>query len=203
MNFDLFQLINQFAGKYLWLDFLMVNLANYAQLIFPAILIYFWFYSTENVKREQCQRTSLYAAICAGTSLIVNLVVNMVYFNPRPFVTHSVHQLIPHSAAESSFASDHAILAYSVAFILLFLKHKIRYKILFLAVLVSISRVFVGVHYPGDIAGSIVISLVSSFMIIKFSKYLEPFVQLIFNRYATLTVKIPLLSKYSHKQYLK
>ena len=41
-----------------------------------------------------------------------------------------------------------------------------------LAILVSISRVYVGVHYPLDIIAGVVIGLIVSFLIIKLSKQL-------------------------------
>ncbi|PJO44772.1 phosphatase PAP2 family protein, partial [Lysinibacillus xylanilyticus] len=73
-----------------------------------------------------------------------------------------------------------------------------KYPVLIWAILVGISRIFVGVHYPADVIGGALLTLGASFVIIKFSNKLEPVVKVLFNIYNKLTKHIPILAKYSH-----
>ncbi len=200
MNYQLFLMVNQWAGRYAWLDRGMVFITNYSPVIFAGLLALLWFSNKQNRQsrlREKSQRTALYAAFSATIALSFNQLINAVYWHPRPFVDHVVHQLVPHSAAESSFASDHTILAFAVASMLMLRKHYLRHVALLLAVLTAVSRIFVGVHYPADVIGGAVIAFAASILVIRAASLIEPIVQLAFRVYAKLTMRIPLLNKYS------
>ena len=120
----------------------------------------------------------LWAGIACLIAYAINLFIEQFLFEPRPFATHRVHLLITH-AADSSFPSDHTAWAFAVVGVLLFLllpaclriwrthpsEHdQSRFTILvwprFLTIVaivmafsIGLSRIFVGVHYPGDILG--------------------------------------------------
>ena len=67
---------------------------------------------------------------------------------------------------EPSFPSDHAVAAFAIAFTVALVGGK-RVGALFLAgaSLVGITRVFVGLHYPGDIAGGALVGLVAALIV--------------------------------------
>jgi undecaprenyl-diphosphatase len=161
-----------------------------------------WFSSIKTETREKNQRTAIYTAMAAAIALFCNLIINQVYWHPRPFVDHQVHQLIPHLATESSFASDHTILAFSVAFMMLMRTTRWRGIVLFFAVLTAVSRVFVGVHYPADVIGGAVIAYIASMLVIRLAKFkwMELLVQFVFWVYAKLASRLPFFSKYIHKR---
>jgi undecaprenyl-diphosphatase len=87
-------------------------------------------------------------------------------------VGHMVHLLIPH-AADPSFPSDHATLAFSLAFSLLFANRRVGLLMLGLALITGISRVYVGVHYPGDILGAMALSLAAAYLVWKLRTRLD------------------------------
>lgn len=200
MNYQLFQMINQWAGHFTWLDWIMVFVADNAQIISVLIIVLMWFSSRKPETREKNQRTAIYIAIAAAIALFCNLIVNKMYWHARPFVDHQVHQLIAHSASESSFASDHTIFAFSVAFMMLFRKTKWSGIVLFFAVLTAVSRVFVGVHYPADVIGGAVIAYLVSILVIRLAKFkwMELLVQFVFFVYGKVASRIPFFSKYIH-----
>ncbi len=183
MNYTVFQWINDWAGHWPWLDRLMIFSANEAPYWFALLLALLWIYFAQK-KNEKQQRTVIYALLAIALGLLVNLPINRLYFHPRPFVDHTVHQLIAHSALESSFASDHAILAFSAAFMLLVRKSPLAYAALLAAVWTGLSRIYVGVHYPFDIVGAIVIAAVSCTAVLALKNLLEPAAGMLIRLYA-------------------
>ncbi|MDQ6659873.1 MAG: phosphatase PAP2 family protein [Chloroflexota bacterium] len=116
----------------------------------------------------------------------LNLFIELFVFEPRPFVTHhNAHLLISH-AADSAFPSDHTAWSFAVFGVLLFILVPALFaarrgasedakvpkgEVLWQAVLVGVAfvvacsigfaRVFVGVHYPGDVLGGALDGLVA------------------------------------------
>lgn len=181
MNYQLFQQINGLAGQSKALDFLMEFLSNSLPYAVVCLLVFLWFIGNMQ-KGIEIRYTSLYATFSAIIALIVNAIIHFIYYHPRPFVAHHVHQLVSH-VADSSFVSDHAVLVFAIFWTLFLRKTPWKYLILIWATMVGISRIYIGVHYPADIIGSILLSFATSSVVIHFSNKLEPFVQLLFRIY--------------------
>ncbi|MBO9129463.1 undecaprenyl-diphosphatase [Bacillus sp. 165] len=197
MNYEIFQWINGWSGHFSYLDRGMIFITNSVPYAAIVIMLFLWFVGNRD-KRAEKQYIAIYAVFSCLLGLSVNAILHLVYYHPRPFVVHHVHQLIPHSA-DSSFVSDHAVLVFSMAWTMLLRNDSWKYPVLIWAVIVGISRVFVGVHYPVDVIGGALISYGGSIVIIQSSKKLEPVVQVVFIVYHGLTKHIPFLDKYSHK----
>jgi len=80
-----------------------------------------------------------------------------LYYNPRPFVAGGFIPLIPH-IPDNGFPSDHVLMVSAVAAIICFFSRKAGLALLFISILVGISRVYVGVHHPIDVIASMIIS---------------------------------------------
>jgi len=128
----------------------------------------------------------------------LNLLIEQFIFEPRPFVTHRVHLLIMH-AADASFPSDHAAWAFAVAGLLLLQLLPVCFRIwrknrkgpneyrvaiivwpcfltgvaVVMACSIGLSRIFVGVHYPGDILGGIFDGLLAAAIVTIFYQMLR------------------------------
>jgi undecaprenyl-diphosphatase len=188
MNYQLFKAINQLAGHHPIIDKVMIFTTQYALIVFALILLLMWFFG-----KEQYKYSVVYAAITGGLGLFINFVIGHIYYEPRPFVTHTVHLLIQH-AKDSSFPSDHTTGAFSLALAVLLRHRKIGLGMLVFAILTGISRVYVGHHYPFDVLGSIIVGIVVSSLVYKCSSLLNPIPRTIVNIYNQL----PLVPK-DHK----
>lgn len=95
-------------------------------------------------------------------AFVFGLVAAQLYAEPRPFTSHSdIHTLITHAPGQS-FPSDHATAAFAVAFaVLAFVSQRWGWLLVAAAVLIGTARVYVGVHYPGDILGSFAVALLA------------------------------------------
>ena len=183
MNIDLFifQSINQLAFKCFWLDFLAIFFAEYFQYVLIFFLLIFLL---KNFKKYWSMVFLAFFSAVFSRFVIVEIIR---YFLPRarPFVENSVNLLINHLKAPS-FPSGHAAFYFALATIVfLYLKkvYPVRKELsngvyprpkfwwgagllfFFASFLISISRVFCGIHWPSDILIGAVVGVLSAFLI--------------------------------------
>jgi undecaprenyl-diphosphatase len=185
-----FQAINRWAGVWSGLDRLMILLAQDAIWIPLIAIALLWIFG-----REKGKRAAFDACLTAAAALVIAVaIVSPIAHHPRPFVGHAVHQLIPH-AADSSFPSDHATLAFSLAFGVWPASRRLGAALSALALLIGVARVFVGVHYPGDILGAIALAVLVRLAVHLLRARLEPLARFCMRVYGRLVSSLPLLSR--------
>lgn len=156
MNTRLLTTVNGWSGNR-WLDELMRLAAQY--LIFVVFAIVAALVLRRLTRREW--RPMVLTAGTLGVAFALGLVAAAVYPERRPFQTHDVHLLVAHAPGQS-FPSDHATASFAIAFaVLAFLSRGWGLVLLLVAALIGFARVYDGIHYPGDILGSIVVALVA------------------------------------------
>ena len=100
----------------------------------------------------------------------------------NPQIAELVHTLHGKCGGQFGFVSSHATNSFALAIFSGFLlKSKYKYIMLFMlfwAALVSYSRVYVGVHYPGDIIGGAVLGSVVGFLVFSLMKLVNEKVNL-------------------------
>ncbi|MFD3447473.1 undecaprenyl-diphosphatase [Microbacteriaceae bacterium 4G12] len=197
MNYTVFQWINNLAGHSALLDKLMVAITKSAPVVAILFMLLLWFSNAPKTKAIAKQYTVIYTTLSLVMALVLNAIIHFVYYHPRPFVTHHVNKLVAH-AADSSFVSDHSVLVFAIAFTLL-LRDDTWKNIAFIwAVIVGVSRIYVGVHYPADVIGGAALSFLTSAVVLQNATKLEPFVRFVLHMYHKATKRIPILSKYSY-----
>lgn len=103
------------------------------------------------------------ALAAGGLGLLANLALSHAWYHARPFVGHpSQTVLLVRHGADNSFPSDHATLAFSLAFAVLAFHRRLGAVFVAVAALIALDRVFVGVHYPVDVAASAAVGLASA-----------------------------------------
>lgn len=151
----LFFPIFRLGGQILLLDKLMIFSAVY--LIYILFIIAFY----GSLKDKKSGRTAfLLSLISIGVGIILTEIIRVLYFEQRPFITYPITPLIP-LVQEASFPSKHTLISFCVAFSYLSYRLKIAKYLIGIAVLIGVSRVYVGVHYPVDILGGIAIAAFS------------------------------------------
>lgn len=154
VNLRLFHLINDLAGRIDAADDVMEFAATWLiYLIFAASAVLVAVALCRRRVRPVLQLgVALFLAFAAAT------VLSHLSRQLRPFQTHHVHQLIAHGPGVS-LPSDHATAAFALAFgIYAFLSRGWGIAFTMAALAVGIARVWVGVHYPGDILAAAVIA---------------------------------------------
>jgi len=107
-----------------------------------------------------------HACVASALSLVLGLLINFaiitIVHRVRPYELGITHLIVARSV-DWSFPSDHATAAFAIAGpFLLGLGAARRTLFLSLAFLVSLSRVYVGTHYVGDVTGGALTGLAAA-----------------------------------------
>ena len=147
------------------LDFLFIFGAKYLYLLIVAIGGVVFFALPRNTQKQMI----ILACISLPLIYLITAIAAHFYYNPRPFVVGNFTPLISH-VPDNGFPSDHVLLAFFVAALFFIFQRKTSYLLLPLAVIVAVSRVYVGVHHPIDVLGSfliVFIGMLAAHLILK------------------------------------
>ncbi len=163
MNIDLylFQYINGFAGKSVCLDSLAIFFAEYLQYFLIAALFVFLL---KNFKKYlPMVMGGLAAAVLARFGIAE--IIRFFWHRARPFVENNVSLLFNHENSYS-FPSGHAAFFFALSAVIYHYNKKTGILFFIASLLVSISRVFCGVHWPSDILGGIIVGVFSAWLVL-------------------------------------
>lgn len=174
MQYDLELLffINSLAGHVGWLDAIVAIFSTYGPLLFGAYLLALWFAGKTLEEKRENRKQALYGVASLFLALGVNHVLGLLWFRSRPYVDHAVQRLVS-VTSEASFPSNHAAGSMAIAASLWCGFSRSGKLFLVLAVLMALSRVYAGVHYPSDVLGGMTIGFFSSLFIHKNRRYIE------------------------------
>nr|VUD33900.1 PAP2 family protein [Raoultella sp. NCTC 9187] len=103
-------------------------------------------------------RQALFCTLSIVAALTIGALCGSLWFHPRPFMIPLGHTWIDHPA-DNSFPSDHGSVMFSAAFALLSLRLRaLGLAVLLMALSVAWARIFLGVHFPLDMVGSVLVS---------------------------------------------
>ncbi len=139
--------------------------AVYFAYLMPIILLVWWFVAKDRLTARKAIVLSVISAAVAR--LIVKSVIVSIWTRNRPFIAHSVHDIINKSDNEASFPSGHAIAMFSIAPVVYRYNKKLGVVMYVMAVLTAFSRVIVGVHYPSDVIGGAVLGILIGLLTVK------------------------------------
>jgi undecaprenyl-diphosphatase len=92
------------------------------------------------------------AGLSAALALGLAQVVSHLVARPRPFVAEPAHShVLVDSARDFTLPSDHATAGFAIATAIALRMPRLGVVLLGLVAAISVSRVAVGVHYPGDV----------------------------------------------------
>lgn len=145
-------MINGMTGVSPLADAAMTALANWAIYVFVvSIALRWWTMTLRPERRFAAASCGLATALGLGLNQIVLLFVDRI----RPYDA-GVSHLIVERSADPSFPSDHATVVCAVAMTLFALRDPYRMLYGFAALAIALSRVYVGLHYVGDVVGGAV-----------------------------------------------
>lgn len=104
--------------------------------------------------------------------VIIIKAIHLIFYEPRPFVSLNIEPLISHKA-DASFPSRHTSIMSAIAFAYLYCKSKWAPILILLTFWVGLSRIYVGVHYPLDILGAVIVGIVAVIIALQLKRLLK------------------------------
>ncbi|MGN6801576.1 MAG: phosphatase PAP2 family protein [Ginsengibacter sp.] len=136
----------------------ITNTAPTATYTITFLLFFVGIFQKDKLWRQH----AIYILLCVLTSLVIEMILKYSINRVRPYYTYSFIQKITPGGGPS-FPSGHTTDVFSLAIAL-----SIAYRNKFLTICVFLwacltgySRMFLGVHYPSDVFGGIVVAYVS------------------------------------------
>lgn len=172
---NLFLWINGLSGSFEIADNIISAIANdyFAIVLGCMVMIVLWTGTRGPDKRRHMQKGIMVAASALGTSQGMVEIINNLWQRPRPFEELDVNLLF-YPPTDPSFPSNSASVLFAMAWGIFFYNRKAGSILLCLAAIMGFSRVYVGIHYPLDIIGGMVLGfLVALFFTIVY-KLLNP-----------------------------
>lgn len=158
--------------RFSYLNYFMLTINFLSSGAILLIIISAIFLTGDKIKKFFRLWITLIISYCAGTLL------KIAFNRARPFqagVVSTFEQLMESSfnSWNSSFPSLHAIMVFCIFPLLSDESKALKVSWLIFALLVSFSRVYLGVHYLGDIISGAVIGYLIGFCILQITKYLN------------------------------
>ena len=167
LDLRIFYFFNNLAGQSRFFDALVVFLAGYFQYFLIIIFLLYLYFSAYP------KRGKLYIFWTTIVSIIVarfgiTEIIRFFYRRPRPIVAHQVNQLL--SETEWSFPSGHSAFFFAMATAIYLYNKKWGIGFFIAAILINISRVIAGVHYPSDIIGGAIVGIIVSCIVFRLAE---------------------------------
>ena len=159
MNTEVFYKINGLSEELPLLNQPMIYIASYTLYVLILAVVYYL------IKGSQNRIMAVSAMLSVGVAVLLGRVAGIFHSNNQPFAElPNVNQLIE-KAVNNSFPSDHTMIFFAVCFTFFLFKKPGRYLWMALACLVGFSRIWVGVHYPGDIIVAAILAMLSAYLL--------------------------------------
>jgi undecaprenyl-diphosphatase len=143
------------------LSHLLLILAEVLVFLIPIVLVGLWL--TDN------RETAFFAFVAVVVSLVISYALGLVYSHPAPYMTTST---LVTGSPENSFPSQHTTVLFAMVWPLALRRRRWLAGVFLIAgVLTGIARIYVGFHYPIDIIGGIVVSVIGAGIVAVSDEY--------------------------------
>jgi undecaprenyl-diphosphatase len=145
----------------------------------PLFLLFVALFFLKFPKKEAWYRFLMVLGLAVFIGLITH-VTKISVARLRPNNTEEINTLIRilKTPTDYSFFSGHASSSFSITMLVfLFLRHKIKWAILFFIwpILFAMSRIYVGVHFPIDILVGMLVGLLSGWLFyVLYERFIAP-----------------------------
>lgn len=171
IDVDIFNFINGFAGKWPLLDNIAIFCAVWLGYVLLICLVLFLFSDFRRYWRMVSE--ALFAALFVR--FVLAKAFYLLFFRYRPFVLYEkTHLLLPFNSGMTSFPSGHASFYFALSTII-YGYHKKAGTLFFIgSSLISLSRVFMGIHWPSDILAGAILGILMGLVLNKLFKKIHP-----------------------------
>jgi undecaprenyl-diphosphatase len=148
MPFDaeIYHLVGSMRGRSPLIDYLMLAFeVGTLKFFYLPLMIFLWL-----TRKPKLQKAVLVASAVVVACILLRPLVKDFIYRPRPWVEFGCPGLAP-CYDDSAFPSGHAMLAFGCMVALWFASRNLGWMMLVVCVLTSISRMYLGEHWPSDL----------------------------------------------------
>lgn len=154
LDASLFRVMNRFADRTSWAHGAAVAYAKVGIVAFALMLLAGWWTARRGGNLDQ-MACVLWAGLGAVVALGLNQVIGGLVDRARPYETLTDAHVLVSRTTDFSFPSDHAVAVGAVAAGLVLAHRRLGALAIVLAAIMAAARVYVGAHYPGDVAAGV------------------------------------------------
>ncbi len=165
MDWRIYKAIYDVSLHHHWVGTLFSDIEKASIPLMVVITAALWFFSRPGGDRKwKLACGSGFAA--AALAYAVAFVIHHAWARPRPYMTHDISH--PWSnTTDASFPSDHSTVSFAIAFAVIALDPFAGAIFLVIAAIIAVGRLFIGAHYPSDVAMGLVIGLIAAGVIVR------------------------------------
>jgi membrane-associated phospholipid phosphatase len=156
---DWFGAVNHFARLTPWLHTPARLYAEYGIVLFAGLLVGSWLLSRRDGDLHR-GTAALWAPLGALIAIGVNQFLVAAFAEPRPYTALPGALVLVSRSTDYSYPSDHAVMAGAVTVGVLLANRKAGVLTAVLAVLMAVTRVYVGAHFPLDVAAGLAVGAI-------------------------------------------
>lgn len=153
---SLYRSLNRLADHTGWAQPIFTTYAKYGIVIFAMLLVAGWI-----LERQSNDVAGLAGVVGTGIAAFVGVGVGQLIGNgvnrARPYTAMPSSHVLVAKTADFSFPSDHATAVGAIAVGLLLVRPRIGVVAAALALTMAFARVYVGAHYPADVAAGLLL----------------------------------------------
>ncbi len=163
-DYQLFGILNSWTRWGAFFDWLVVFLARDLVVFVGAGLILYWFFGNDKFVTRKSLIMGFLSFVFSRVVLVE--IIRLFLHRDRPFISHTVVQLLE-KGNQASFPSGHMTAMAAIASAVYFYHPRLGLWLWVMGLVIGVSRVIVGVHYPIDIVGGIAVGWISSYILQK------------------------------------
>lgn len=164
LDYRLFEHINSWTKLGGFFDWLAVFVARDMIVAIVALLIVYGILARDKFMTRKSLVVAFLSFVLARGLLVE--IIRLYVLRNRPFISHTVVQLLT-KGSEPSFPSGHMAAMVAIATAIWFYHPRVGYWLFAASFLIGLARIIVGVHYPVDIIGGILVGWLSAWAVQK------------------------------------
>ncbi|MCU1687180.1 MAG: phosphatase family protein [Amycolatopsis sp.] len=151
--------VTEFASATKWLNGTVVAFTTYGVFVLVLVILAMGWWARR--RGVEAMAGVLWVPIAMGVAYLLNSVIKSLVAEPRPCrVVPGVHTVLPcDGPTDYSFPSNHTVIVAAFAAAVLLLNRRWGLFALVFALVMALTRVYVGAHYPHDVLAGFVIGL--------------------------------------------
>jgi len=166
MDYRIYHAVNQFVFHHAWLGRGLSEVVTWSVPVVAVATCGLWLLARPGGS-PKWKLASASALASAALALGINQLIGKIWHRARPFAAHPNAHVWGGRSHDPSFPSDHASASFAIALAVLFFDRLAGTLFLLAAVVISVGKVAIGAHYPGDIGAGFLVGAGSAVLVVR------------------------------------